>query len=145
MIRFPDQTPIYTYSHYLRSRYGETDQMGYVYYGRYLEYFEVARTELIRNLGFPYSKMEEEGVMLPVVDAAAMYKSPIYYDEEMEVRVMIYDIPMVRLFTYYHVFTGRQEAPHVLGRVTLAFSDVETRRPCRAPKEFLGKLKSLSG
>lgn len=144
MIRFPEQVPIYTYSHHLRSRYGETDQMGYVYYARYLEYFEVARTELIRNLGLPYSKMEEEGVMLPVVDAAAEYKSPVYYDEEMEVKVMIYDIPMVRLFTYYHVYTGRQKAPHVLGRVTLAFSDSETRRPCRAPKGFLEKLKSLS-
>jgi len=144
MIRFPDEAPIYSYSHHLRSRYGETDQMGYVYYGRYLEYFEVARTELIRNLGLPYSKMEEEGIMLPVVDAAAEYKSPVYYDEEMEVKVLIYDIPMVRLFTYYQVYTGRQEEPHVLGRVTLAFSDSKTRRPCRAPKGFLEKLKSFS-
>jgi len=144
MIRFPDETPIYTYSHHLRSRYGETDQMGYVYYGRYLEYFEVARTELIRNLGLPYSKMEEEGIMLPVVDAAAEYKSPVYYDEEIEVKVLIYDIPMVRLFTYYQVYTERQDEPHVLGRVTLAFSDSVTRRPCRAPKGFLDKLKSFS-
>jgi acyl-CoA thioester hydrolase len=142
MVRFPDHTPIHSYSHYLRSRYGETDQMGYVYYGRYLEYFEVARTEMIRNLGLPYSKMEEEGIMLPVIDATAEYKSPVYYDEEMEVKVIIYDVPMVRLFTYYQVFTKRQPDPHVLGRVTLAFTYMKTRRPCRAPARFHEKLKA---
>ncbi|MEX2573766.1 MAG: thioesterase family protein [Balneolaceae bacterium] len=145
MISFPDRPPIHSYSHRLRSRYGETDQMGYVYYGRYLEFFEVARTEMIRDLGLPYSKLEEQGIMLPVVDAALEYKSPVFYDEEMTLKVMIYDRPAVRLFTYYHVYTSRQEDPHVLGQVTLAFSDRETRRPRRAPGNFLDRLSAQSG
>lgn len=143
MIRFPDQQPILTYEHRLRSRYGETDRMGYVYYGRYLDYFEEARTEMIRDLGFPYKKMEEEGIMLPVVNAALEYKSPVHYDEEMNIKVKIFELPMVRLYTYYEVYTGKSGNPHVLGQVTLAFSDAQTRRPCRAPDNFIRKLESL--
>lgn len=145
MIQFPDHKSIHTYTHLLRSRYGETDQMGYVYYGRYLEYFEVARTEMIRKLGLPYSKMEEEGVMLPVVNASVVYKSPVYYDEKMQIRVLVYDMPLVRLETYYEVFTDRQKQPHVLGKVTLAFTDKNNRKPCRAPGSFLEKLEGTSG
>jgi acyl-CoA thioester hydrolase len=143
MIRFPDQNPILSYEHRLRSRYGETDRMGYVYYGRYLDYFEEARTEMIRDLGFPYKKMEEEGVMLPVVNAALEYKSPVHYDEVMNIKVKIFEVPMVRLYTYYEVYTGKSAKPHVLGQVTLAFSDAQTRRPCRAPDKFIRKLESL--
>jgi acyl-CoA thioester hydrolase len=143
MIRFPEHSPVYTYSHSLRSRYGETDRMGYVYYGRYLDYFEAARTEMIRELGLPYKKMEDEGIMLPVVDAALEYKSPIHYDEQIEVIVLIYDIPLVRLYTFYKVFTERSDSPHVLGKVTLAFSDAVTRRPCRAPENFLKRLRQV--
>ena len=139
-LRFPEQSPVHTYTHLLRSRYGETDKMGYVYYGRYLEYFEVARTEMIRSLGLPYSRMETEGIMLPVVEAALAYRSPVYYDEEMAIRVSIFEVPQVRLVTWYEVMTDREEEPHAIGRVTLAFSDMETRRPCRAPDDFLTRL-----
>ncbi|MEX2585826.1 MAG: thioesterase family protein [Balneolaceae bacterium] len=145
MIQFPDQTPLFRWTHSLRSRYSETDKMGYVYYGRYLEYFEVARTEMIRHLGLPYSEMERQGVMLPVAEAELSYKSPIHYDEEMEIEVTIYDLPQVRLVTWYRVKTGRQDRPHVEGRVSLAFVDMESRRPCRAPDPFLKHLASANG
>ncbi len=140
LLRFPEQDPLFRYTHRIRSRYGETDQMGYVYYGRYLEYFEVARTEMIRRLGMPYSEMEKEGVMLPVTEAALEYKAPVFYDEEMRVEVTIFEPPLVRLHTFYRVYTDRQSAPHVFGKVTLAFSDVESRKPRRAPDHFLQKL-----
>ena len=141
---FPDSNPIYTYSHNLRSRYGETDQMGYVYYGRYLEYFEVARTEMIRSLGMPYTKLEEEGVMLPVIQTHIDYKAPVFYDELMTVKVHLYDLPTVRLETFYQVFTIRQEQPHATGKVVLCFMDEEKRKPCRAPKHFLEKLSEIT-
>src|SRR5690625_2376 len=139
-LRFPEHSPVHTYTHLLRSRYGETDKMGYVYYGRYLEFFEVARTEMIRSLGLPYSRMEAEGIMLPVVEAALEYRSPVHYDEEMAIRVSVFEVPQVRLVTWYEVMTDREEEPHAIGRVTLAFSDMETRRPCRAPEDFLTRL-----
>lgn len=137
---FPDDPPIIAHRHPLRSRYGETDQMGYVYYGRYLEYFEVARTEMIRNLGIPYSRLEKDGVMLPVIYSQIEYKSPVFYDELMEIEVSVYQKPVVRLDTFYRVFTGRSELPHVSGQVTLCFTDTETRKPCRAPDYFIALL-----
>src|SRR5690625_7177319 len=92
---------------------------------------------MIRSLGLPYSRMEAEGIMLPVVEAALEYRSPVHYDEEMAIRVSVFEVPQVRLVTWYEVMTDREEEPHAIGRVTLAFSDMETRRPCRAPEDFL--------
>lgn len=141
---FPEKKPVYTYTHSMRSRYGETDKMGYVYYGRYLEYFEVARTEMIRSLGMPYSALEEQGIMLPVVHTSIDYKAPIFYDELMRVKVFLFNQPAVKLETYYKVFTERQEQPHVLGKVTLCFMKEENRKPCRAPEFFLENLSTLT-
>jgi len=137
----PETSPIISYTHPLRSRYGETDKMGYVYYGRYLEYFEVARTEMIRSLGLPYQKLEEAGVMLPVIHSEISYKAPVYYDELMNVEVLVYEIPVVRLQTFYRVTTERLEEPHVLGEVSLCFMDSATRKPCRAPANFIENLE----
>ncbi|WP_246068391.1 acyl-CoA thioesterase [Fodinibius sediminis] len=139
---FPGKDPIYSYPHYLRSRYGETDQMGYVYYGRYLEYFEESRTEMIRSLGFPYTRLEANGVMLPVVHTEVDYKAPVFYDERMKIEVTLYDLPSVKLETYYRVFTNRQDAPHILGKVVLCFMNEENRKPCRAPADFINSLSS---
>ncbi len=140
-IHFPDKKPLIKYTHSLRSRYGETDKMGYVYYGRYLEYFEVARTEMIRSYGISYRQLEDDGVMLPVIHAELEYKIPVHYDVEMNIDVLVYDEPSVRLQTFYRVHTKEQEHPHVLGEVSLCFMDAETRRPCRAPSAFIEKVK----
>ncbi|HET6528034.1 MAG TPA: thioesterase family protein [Balneolaceae bacterium] len=139
---FPKKEPIFSYTHRLRSRYGETDQMGYVYYGRYMEYFEEARTEMIRSIGFPYAKLEQEGVMLPVVHTEVDYKAPVFYDELMRIEVKLFDMPMVKLATYYEIFTDRRDEPHAVGSVILCFVDEETRRPCRAPDNFIESLKA---
>lgn len=110
--------------------------MGYVYYGRYLEYFEVARTEMVRSLGISYSRLENDGYMLPVVYSQIAYKSPVFYDEIMNIEVSVFEKPTVRLDTFYKVLTSRLENPHVLGQVTLCFMDADTRKPCRAPEYF---------
>ncbi len=137
----PEKEPAYTYRHTLRSRYGETDKMGYVYYGRYLEYFEEARTEMIRALGMPYTELEERGFLLPVVHTAIDYKAPIYYDELFHVDVHLYTLPTVKLETWYQIFTDRMEKPHAVGNVTLCFMKEDNRRPCRVPGDFLEGLK----
>lgn len=139
---FPDKAPIYTFTHKLRSRYAETDQMGYVYYGRYLEYFEEARTEMIRSIGYPYKQLEANGVMLPVVHTGVDYKAPVFYDELMHIKVLMFDIPQVKLETYYEVYTDRQSHPHIRGNVILCFMKEESRRPCRAPAAFSSKLQA---
>ncbi|CAN5302257.1 thioesterase family protein [soil metagenome] len=141
MIDFPDKKPISRYVHDIRSRYAETDQMGYVYYGRYPEFFEVARTEMMRSLGISYSSLEDDGIMLPVISMEIEYKSPVFYDEKMRVEVMLFDEPLVKLHTYYLITTGRQRAPHVKGRVSLCFVNSQTRRPVKAPVNLLEKLR----
>lgn len=140
MIKFPKKSPLLQYTHNIRSRYGETDQMGYVYYGRYPEFFEVARTEMMRSLGLSYSKMEQDGVMLPVISMQIEYKQPVYYDELMHIEVSIYDRPLVKLETYYTITTERQAAPHVTGSVTLCFMDKHIRKPVKAPSVFTDML-----
>jgi acyl-CoA thioester hydrolase len=142
MVKFPDNPPLHSYTHRLRSRYGETDQMGYVYYGRYPEFFEVARTEMLRSMNLSYRKMEEDGVMLPVVSMEIDYKQPVFYDEEMQIKVMLFDKPLVRLQTYYAIYTDRQDKPHVKGRVALCFIDSDTRRPVKAPALFLQRFET---
>lgn len=141
MITFPENKPIITYKHRLRSRYGETDKMGYVYYGRYLEYFEVARTELIRSLGLSYAQLEDDGFMLPVIFSQIEYKFPVFYDEEMTIEVSIFKKPLIKLETWYRITTYRHAAPHVLGQVNLCFADTESRKPCKAPEYFLDLVK----
>lgn len=138
----PSKSPVFTFRHSLRSRYAETDKMGYVYYGRYLEYFEIARTEMIRSMGMPYGELEEQGIMLPVVQTHVDYKAPIYYDELMQINVHLYTIPAVKLETYYEIFTDRRAEPHALGKVILCFMQEPTRKPCRAPRQFVEGFKS---
>jgi len=142
MITFPESAPIYSHKHKLRSRYGETDQMGYVYYGHYLGYFEVARTEMIRQAGYSYRQLEEDGYMLPVIYSQIAYKSPIFYDEEMTIEVLLFDEPAVKLNTYYKIWTDRRDTPHILGEVTLCFAKMADQKPCRAPNLFMEKIRN---
>ena len=118
--------------------------MGYVYYARYLEYFEVARTEMVRDLGISYREMEDSGIMLPVIHAELEYKNPIFYDEEIEIEVLIYEMPSVRLRTFYRVKTSQSDQVHVFGEVSLCFMNAESRRPVKAPEGFISNLLKKS-
>jgi acyl-CoA thioester hydrolase len=140
---FPKNPPILHYKHALRSRYSETDQMGYVYYGRYLEYFEVARTEMIRSLGLSYRELEQKGIMLPVVESHIKYKAPLFYDDQIKIHVYLFEKPVVRMETYYKMFTPRLETLHAAGKVSLCFVNERSRKPCRAPKIFLNQLSAF--
>ncbi len=84
---------MYTHIHHIRVRYADTDQMGYVYYGTYANYYEEARSESIRALGFPYKEMELNGLMLPVTRMNIKYIAPAFYDEMITVRTMICELP----------------------------------------------------
>ncbi len=134
--------PLLVYEHQLRSRYAETDQMGYVYHGRFLEYFEEARTEMIREAGVSYKALEDAGVMLPVMHVSLDYKRPAFYDELLTIRVKIYDEPATRLFTHYEV-VGTDNKVKITGLVVLCFVDFKTRRPCPPPDLFVAGMKSF--
>lgn len=123
----------------LRVRYGETDRMGYAYYGTYAQYFELGRVEALRSLGFPYKRMEEDGVMLPVHDLQVKYHKPAFYDDELTIRTAIPAPPSVRIAFTYEV---RNAAGVLLteAATTLVFIDRATGRPMRAPVELLRAL-----
>ena len=124
----------------VRVRYGETDQMGYVYYGNYASYFEVARVESLRNLGFDYKAIEESGIILPVLSFSIQYIKPAYYDDLLTIKVKIIEIPLARIKFEYETFNEKDE---LINRAdtTLVFIDKHSKKPCRAPADFVVALK----
>jgi acyl-CoA thioester hydrolase len=103
----------------LRVRYGETDQMGYAYYGVYAQYYEVGRVEALRTLGFSYKDVEERGYLLPVIEFHVDYKKPAYYDDEVTVVTYLKEVPEgVRLPFEYECFNSKGELLNT-GKVTL--------------------------
>ncbi len=129
---------MYTSQTQLRVRYAETDQMGYVYYGNYAAYYEVARVECIRSLGFTYKALEEMGVMMPVLELHTFYYQPARYDDLLTIKVTIPKLPTLKIIFTYEIF---DEAGRLLnkGETTLVFINMKTGKPMRMP-EVMGKL-----
>jgi len=124
----------------IRVRYAETDKMGFVYYGNYATYFEVARVETFRELGFSYLEMEESGVMMPVLELKSKYIRPAVYDDLLTIKTMIKELPSTRIKFEYEV---RNEANVLLNvaETSLVFVNANTKRPCAMPHSFLNFLK----
>jgi acyl-CoA thioester hydrolase len=124
----------------LRVRYGETDQMGYMYYGNYAEFYEVGRVEMLRSLGLTYSAMEEQGIKMPVLELHCKYLKPALYDEEITIRVLMDKMPGIRIHFRYELYNERNELINT-GETLLVFIKMTTNRPCLPTQEFLDKLK----
>ncbi len=124
----------------LRVRYGETDRMGYAYYGNYAQYYEVGRVEALRKAGFSYKEMEDKGILLPVVDFAIQFKKPAYYDDEITIITTIKEMPSVRFTFHYECYNVQKELLNT-GHVTLVFIDKEKNKPCFPPVWFLDEMK----
>ena len=116
----------------LRVRYAETDKMGVVYYANYLVWFEVARTDLLRSLGWTYREMEVAGVSLPVIEAHCDYKRPARYDDEIEVRTEGQMLSAVRMRFNYTVVRREDGVVAAAGHTVHAAVD-PSGRPCRLP------------
>ncbi len=123
----------------LRVRYADTDRMDQVYYGRYAEFFEVGRVETMRSLGISYRKLEEMGILLPVIDFRVRYLAPLSYDEEVVIETAIPELPRAAVRFDYTLFNeaGRRAAE---GMTVLAFVDAATRKVRRAPEMLLAAL-----
>ena len=135
----PNFPAMFTHETTLRVRYGETDRMGYVYYGTYPLYYEVGRVEALRSLGFPYRAIEEGGVMLPVHDMQVKYHRPARYDDLLTVRTTIIAPPTVRITFRYEVLNASGDLLNE-ATTTLVFVDMATGRPRPALKELLDAL-----
>jgi acyl-CoA thioester hydrolase len=116
----------------LRVRYAETDKMGVVYYANYLVWFEVARADLLRSLGWTYRDMETSGVTLPVIEAHCEYRRPARYDDEIEVRTDGRMLSPVRMEFRYEIVTKHDGTVAASGRTVHAALD-PSGRPCRLP------------
>lgn len=129
----------------LRVRYGETDQMGFVYYGVYAQYYEVGRVEAMRSLGFSYREMEESGVLMPVINLTINYKKPAKYDDELRIVTSVTEMPGVRITFHYECFNQHNDLLNT-GSVTLVFIDKEKNKPMQPPawfmEGFMKKFKS---
>lgn len=120
----------------IRVRYADTDKMQIVYNGKYFEYFEVGRTELLRSLGLPYAELERTGVRLPVIEAHARYKSGATYDEVLEIECWL-ELPYAAKITlHYRVRRQGDSAVCAEGYTVHAFQDTTTLKPVRPPKAF---------
>jgi acyl-CoA thioester hydrolase len=116
----------------IRVRYAETDKMGVVYYANYFVWFEVARADLLRSLGWTYREMEHAGVALPVIEAHCDYHRPARYDEEMEVRAKGRMLSPVRMEFTYEVVRRDDQMVSASGRTVHAALDI-AGKPCRLP------------
>lgn len=129
----------HTHTTQLRVRYGETDAMGYVYYGTYPLYFEVGRNELMRHLGFPYANLEASGIMMPVVDMQLHYGSPAHYDNLLSVTTGIVSLGGASIEFGYRI-ADEASTLVVWGTTTLAFVNRNTRKPVRVPQAVRDRL-----
>ena len=130
------------YSHEVkkRVRYGETDQMGYLYYGNYALYYEIGRVEMLRSLGLTYKQMESEwGVMMPVVNMSSRYLRPAYYDDEILIRTQIRKLPDAEITFHFELYNPQGKLVNG-GRVVLCFVDTTTQRRITCPEHLLKTL-----
>ena len=121
-------------------RYAETDMMGIVYHGNYLPWFEVARTQLLREQGFPYRQLEADGYRIPVLEVAAKFVRPALYDDVLEIIALIREKPSLRIRVEYEVRRGEELL--VTGQSTHAFCDLHGR-PTRPPPAFAARMSEL--
>lgn len=122
----------------VRVRYGETDQMGFVYYGFYAMYYEVARVESLRQLGVTYKEIEAMGVIMPVLENKSKYLAPARYDELLTIVTTVREKPGVRIKFEYEIFNEENKLIHQ-GETLLAFVDKISNRP-RRPPELMEKV-----
>lgn len=131
---------MYSHETNIRVRYAETDQMGYVYYGVYAQYFEIGRVELLRSLGFSYKELEKKGILLPVVHFSMDYFKPAFYDEELLIKTSIETLPSVKINFRYSSYNRKGDLLNT-ANTTLVFLNKETKKPCSAPGFLIQTLE----
>ena len=126
---------------HIRVRYAETDQMGVVYHGNYFPYFESARAESIRQLGFTYADMERMGVIMPVIDVHCRYLRPARYDDLLTIRTIVKELPVHHKIEFHHEVYNEQKELLATGKITLYFMEAKTMKRTTMPEELMKKVK----
>ena len=132
---------MYSSTTQIRVRYGETDQMGYLYYGFYALYYEVGRAEAIRDLGYTYRELEEMGVMMPVVELNAQYFRPALYDDLVTVKTILKELPDGSKIKFYSELYNERGELLNKGVTTLVFYDPKQKKKVDMPGELKQRLE----
>lgn len=132
---------MYTAETKIRVRYGETDQMGYLYHGDYASFYEAGRTEAIRELGFTYKAMEEAGVMMPVAEFKSKFLRPAKYDDLITVKTILKELPTDSKISFHAELYNEEGQLLNVGVATLVFFDPVKKAKTTMPNALLDKLK----
>lgn len=124
----------------IRVRYAETDQMDIVYHGNYAQYFEVARAEAIRGLGFTYKDMEALGTYMPIVELQCRFLRPAHYDDLLTVKVILKELPSGHRIDFHHEVYNESGRLLATGMVVLYFMDAKTGRKSGMPEALQDRL-----
>ncbi len=127
----------------IRVRYADVDQMKFVYYGKYFEYFEQGRSDLLRSIGMPYPEIEAMGFFLPVLEAKANYHIPAHYDDLLYIKTILKEVPISKIVIEYEVRNSNSEKISATGVTTHCFINSQTGKPTRPPEKFLEKIYPL--
>ncbi|MFZ9143998.1 MAG: acyl-CoA thioesterase [Aquirufa sp.] len=122
-----------THSVFYRVCYADTDQMGYVYYGNYARFYEIARVETLRNIGVSYKVLEDAGIGLPVYENYSKYHAPALYDDLLRVDCTLVKMPSARIEFEYRIYNQLDELLHE-GKTTLVFMDLASKKVVKAPE-----------
>ena len=125
----------------VRVRYAETDQMGVVYHSNFFPYFESARAESIRELGFTYADMEKMGVIMPVVEVQCRYHRPARYDDLLTIQTRLQELPVHHKIEFHHEVLNEKKELLATGRIVLYFMEATTMRRTTMPAALAEKLK----
>ena len=125
----------------LRVRYAETDQMGVVYHSNYFPWFETARAESIRQLGFSYADMEKMGIIMPVIEVQCRYVRPAVYDNLLRIKVILKELPVHHKIEFHHEVFNEKDELLATGRIILYFLEAKTMKRTTMPEQLLSKLK----
>jgi len=128
---------------HIRVRYAETDQMNVVYYGNYAQYFEVARAESIRNLGFTYKEMEAAGVMMPVVEMQIKFLRPAHYDDLLTIKTILRELPVDHRILFEHEVYNQEKKMLTLGKVILYFVKIGSFEKTIMPASLRGLIQTF--
>ena len=127
---------------HLRVRYAETDQMHYAYYGKYLEYFEVGRAEMMREHGLTYKQIEENGYHMPVSETFVKYKNPAFYDELLEIETKVEKLPQLKVHIDHQIKSAERDVLVAEGYVELVFVKKGIKKITRPPEFFFDAIKN---
>ena len=125
----------------VRVRYAETDQMGVVYHSNFFLYYEVARAESIRQLGFTYADMEKVGVIMPVVEVQSRFLRPALYDDLLTVKTILKELPVHHKIEFHQEVYNEKNELLTTGKIILYFMEAKTMKRATMPEQLLKKLQ----